>query len=277
MFIYNPLTHLLKMNKEVIQTAITITNTVLGEGGVSRYSQEMSVIRAVSLDPGAFSSIGGDFVSQIQNFDFTFFGLDLGVTPTFALNVFLLIPILSGISSFLMSWLSMKNNAMPNDGASAGMNRSMMIMMPLMSVWIAFQVPAGVGIYWLLSNVIMLVQQYVLGRVYNPREMAEKAKAELEAQREAERQEKIEARREAKEKQAEKNRQAAEAAKNTKKGRKPARVEEETLVDLAEDDEIDEKALTQKEINRMKLAAARKRDAERYGEEYVEVEDRDLE
>lgn len=50
--IYNPLTHLLKMNKEVIQTAITITNTVLGEGGVSRYSQEMSVIRAVSLDPG---------------------------------------------------------------------------------------------------------------------------------------------------------------------------------------------------------------------------------
>ena len=275
--IYNPLTHLLKMNKEVIQTAITITNTVLGEGGVSRYSQEMSVIRAVSLDPGAFSSIGGDFVSQIQNFDFTFFGLDLGVTPTFALNVFLLIPILSGISSFLMSWLSMKNNAMPNDGASAGMNRSMMIMMPLMSVWIAFQVPAGVGIYWLLSNVIMLVQQYVLGRVYNPREMAEKAKAELEAQREAERQEKIEARREAKEKQAEKNRQAAEAAKNTKKGRKPARVEEETLVDLAEDDEIDEKALTQKEINRMKLAVARKRDAERYGEEYVEVEDRDLE
>ena len=275
--IYNPLTHLLKMNKEVIQTAITITNTVLGEGGVSRYSQEMSVIRAVSLDPGAFSSIGGDFVSQIQNFDFTFFGLDLGFTPTFALNVFLLIPILSGISSFLMSWLSMKNNAMPNDGASAGMNRSMMIMMPLMSVWIAFQVPAGVGIYWLLSNVIMLVQQYVLGRVYNPREMAEKAKAELEAQREAERQEKIEARREAKEKQAEKNRQAAEAAKNTKKGRKPARVEEETLVDLAEDDEIDEKALTQKEINRMKLAAARKRDAERYGEEYVEVEDRDLE
>ena len=54
-------------------------------------------------------------------------------------------------------------------------------------------------------------------------------------------------------------------------------MEEETLVDLAEDDEIDEKALTQKEINRMKLAAARKRDAERYGEEYVEVEDRDLE
>ena len=102
--------------------------------------------------------------------------------------MFLLIPILSGLSSFVMSWLSMKNNAMPNEGSTAAMNRSMMIMMPLMSVWISFQVPAGVGIYWVLSNALALIQMYVLGKLYNPREMAQKAKAELEAQREAERQ-----------------------------------------------------------------------------------------
>ena len=46
---------------------------------------------------------------------------------------------------------------------------------------------------------------------------------------------------------------------------------------MAEDEEIDEKALSQKEINRMKLAAARRRDAEKYGEEYVDVTDHDLE
>ena len=205
------------------------------------------------------------------------FGLDLGTTPNFALNMFLLIPILSGLTSFLMSWLSMKNNAMPNEGSTAAMNRSMMIMMPLMSVWISFQVPAGVGIYWVLSNALALIQMYVLGKLYNPREMAAKAKAELEAQREAERQEKIEARKAAKEKQAEKNRKAAEAAKAGKKRNAPVEVEEETLIDLVENDEVDEKALSQKEINRMKLAAARRRDAERYGEEYVEVSDEDLE
>lgn len=37
-----------------------------------------------------------------------------------------------------------------------------------------------------------------------------------------------------------------------------------------------EKALSAKEINRAKLAAARRRDAEKYGEEYVEVTDDDL-
>lgn len=56
----------------------------------------------------------------------------------------------------------------------------MMIMMPLMSVMVSFQVPAGVGIYWVLSNALALIQMYVLGKLYNPREMAQKAKAELE-------------------------------------------------------------------------------------------------
>lgn len=74
--IYNPLTHLLRMDAATISNAVSIAQSVLGEGGMSRYSKEMSVISAVAQNPAAFSSIGGDFVSQIQNFDFTFFGLD---------------------------------------------------------------------------------------------------------------------------------------------------------------------------------------------------------
>ena len=34
--------------------------------------------------------------------------------------------------------------------------------------------------------------------------------------------------------------------------------------------------LTSKEINRKRLAEARRRDAEKYGEEYIEVTDKDL-
>ena len=133
-------------------------------------------------------------------------------------------------------------------------------------------------IYWLMSNILAIFQSLVLNKFFNPAETAAKVKAELEAQREAERQEKIEARKAAKEKQAAQNRAAAAAALSGKKGRKHAApVREQTLVEMAEDEEIDEKALSQKEINRMKLAAARRRDAEKYGEEYVDVTDHDLE
>ena len=39
---------------------------------------------------------------------------------------------------------------------------------------------------------------------------------------------------------------------------------------------IDEEGITEKERNRRRLAEARRRDAEKYGEEYIEVEDKDV-
>ena len=236
--------HILRLPADTINAATEIAKQVLGEGGMNMHSVEMSIINAVHQNAGAFSSLGADVVDKISNFDFTFFGMDLGVVPTMAVNIYLLIPILSGLSALGMSLISMKLSSATTgeDGAAASMNKSMLLMMPLMSVFIAFQVPAGVGVYWLLSNVFSAAQSYILNKIYDPVEMVKKAKEEAAARKEQERKEKI------------------EAKKRMKQG----------------DATAAEKALTQKEINRMKLAAARKRDAEKYGEEYVEVTDDDL-
>ncbi len=242
--IYYPLKHILRLPADTINAATEIAKQVLGEGGMNMHSVEMSIINAVHQNAGAFSSLGADVVNKISNFDFTFFGMDLGVVPTMAVNVYLLIPILAGLSALGMSLISMKLSSATTgeDGAAASMNKSMLLMMPLMSVFISFQVPAGVGVYWLLSNVFAAAQSYILNKIYDPVVMVQKAKEEAAARKEQERKEKI------------------EAKKRMKQG----------------DTAAAEKALTQKEINRMKLAAARKRDAEKYGEEYVEVTDDDL-
>lgn len=152
--------------------------------------------------------------------------------------------IFSFLTSLLVSFVSMRQTAdmSGNAAAAAGMSKSMMIMMPLMSAWISFVVPAGLGVYWIISNILMAVQTYLLNKFMNPKELAEKARKEAEERREAERQAKIEA-------------------------KKRARERGETDI---------EQALSQKEINRLKLAAARKRDAEKYGETYAEVTDDDL-
>lgn len=239
--IYYPLKHIIRLPKEVIAEAVAISTNVLGAGGMNRYSTEMSVISAMQQDPSAFAHLGTDVVNKISAFDFTFFGLDLGVVPTVALNMFILVPILSGITSLLMSMVTMRTSSatMGQNDTAASMNKSMMLMMPLMSIMIAFQVPTGVGMYWVLTNTFMVVQQLILGKIFNPKEMMEKAKAEEAERKVTEREEKI------------------EAKKRAKDG----------------DVEAKEKSLSQKEINRIKLAAARKRDAEKYGEEYIEDED----
>ena len=42
----------------------------------------------------------------------------------------------------------------------------MNLMMPLMSVYIAFVVPAGLGLYWIISNVLTAVQEPILTAYY---------------------------------------------------------------------------------------------------------------
>ena len=137
----------------------------------------------------------------------------------------------------------MKINPAAMEGPGAGTMKVMMFVSPLMSLYIAFQVPAGVGMYWILSNLFMMAQTLILNKFYNPREMAEKAKREAEERREKERLERI------------------EAKKKARSG----------------DAQAQARAKSQKEINRQKLAAARKADAEKYGDVYTDVTDDDLE
>lgn len=250
--IYYPIKHMLRLPAGTINKAIEIATTVLGENGLNAYSKEISVISAIRHNSAPFyEGLGADIADKILNFDFTMFGLNLFDQPTLTPNgkpmglylALMVIPILSGVTSLIMSLITKQSTAATTDGQMAGMNNSMMIMMPVMSVWISFVVPAGVGIYWLISNICSCVQSYVLNRVMNPAEEIAKAKAEEEAMREAERLERIE---------------------QKKKAR------EQGLKDPGE------KGLSQKEIARRKLAEARRRDAERYGEEYVEVTDDDI-
>lgn len=273
--IYNPLRHIMRFSSQTINQAMEIVNS-LGING-NLYSREITIIDAVKANPDAFSSLGADFVQKIQDFNFMFLGIDLTKVPTMALDPLILVPILSGATALLMSWQSMrqqKQNMGDQAAAGAGMMKGMLLFMPIMSLMIAFQVPAGVGLYWILSNVFAFVQTMMLNKYYNPREMAEKAKAEAEAKREEARRQKAEARKKMLESMSEAERLRYEAEENAKKNRGKKAQEMPDIPEM--DEKILDQALSQKEKNRRKLAEARRRDAEKYGEEYVEVTDDDL-
>ena len=185
--IYKPMTHILGMSSDLIAQAQGIME---GLGvAFSHYSPQTSIITSVQANPEAYSALGQDFINAVQSFDLNFLGINLGETPSLALNIMVLIPILSGVTAFLSSWIAMKNSPTPMEGPGAGTMKTMMLISPLMSLYIAFQVPAGVGIYWIISNLLMLLQSVVLNKFYNPKEMAAKARQEAEERREKERQE----------------------------------------------------------------------------------------
>ena len=117
---------------------------------------------------------------NLLNVDFSFLGLNLGDQPRWnffftadwsdssvwlpALGLFLIPFISAGLS-----YLSMKISAASNpaqDAQSQATMSSMNLMMPLMSIWICFIMPAAMGIYWIANSVFGMARDFVLTKVY---------------------------------------------------------------------------------------------------------------
>lgn len=164
--------------------------------------------------------------------DFSFLGMDLTMIPSdvigqigtggWAVIGVLLIPIVSGALSFWQSKVSMAGNpaaADPND-PTARSSRMVMWMMPIMSLWIGFTLPASLGVYWIANSVLMLVQEKVLNKYFKKNMAAEdeaREKARMEDRlRRMEEARVAQQQREAEKKSLKEKQKAAQAAKAAK-------------------------------------------------------------
>lgn len=108
-----------------------------------------------------------------------FLGIDLSKVPTQSLNDWrvYVIPILYVLTSILSIKLTTttqkkkQNQAITNDGQEIDqaeqmqqMSNSMMYMMPVMSVMIAIIAPLGLALYWLTSNVLMIIERIIINK-----------------------------------------------------------------------------------------------------------------
>lgn len=111
----------------------------------------------------AIASADFDSVCATKNSIEYFLGLNLTETVGYALTPKLIIPILSGVTTFLSSWLMTKRNT-ATDPAMKSQQRIMNITMPLMMAWITISLPGGIGVYWIVSNLFQLCQQFFLNK-----------------------------------------------------------------------------------------------------------------
>lgn len=115
--------------------------------------------------------------------NFGFLGLDLSVVPSVSVNYILsgkfmyldrVLLILIPLIAILTTWLSMKQSQkmtqMPKnaqqDNPAASMNKSMNLMMPIMTGIFTFTLPSGLGLYWIVSNLMQILQQYLLNQYF---------------------------------------------------------------------------------------------------------------
>lgn len=130
-----------------------------------------------------------EIVPQAFSIDFTFLGIDLSAIPwnamtsvgqtglTMSALLLILIPITSGLLNLALSVLSMRTNVVTDDAAKS-QQTMMMIMMPLMSLYIGFILPASLGIYWISMSLFSIVQEFILQKYYGSKLDREEAERE---------------------------------------------------------------------------------------------------
>ena len=189
-----PITHFMLLSESVVQDLVAKVTTAgvdmssivqmkdgaaVVSNGVTQLQPygQINLVKAITeYAPDAASGIDGWI-----NLDYNFLGLDLSATPSTAFSNFsltwpiiglILIPILAGGFQLLMTRVTMKQQPQ-QEGPGAGSTKMMMYMMPLMSVYIAFIMPAALGIYWIAQSVFSAVQEFVLGKFYTKKMEAE--------------------------------------------------------------------------------------------------------
>ena len=227
------------LNPEQIQQVADALNwsTVALENGwireattefVSRGYEQLylaSLITKESL-PALAATLGEGVNVFVMNF--SFLGIDLASMPTWkiwqdlswnVIGAFLLVMVSTGLS-VLMSKVSTMTNRMnsqaKNDQAEKT-NRTMMWMMPLMSLWIGFSMPAALCVYWIANSLFSMVQEVIASRM-----LRKDYEAARKAAEERERQEKEEEKQRKEQARLERERRTEEEKKNRKKGIKKA-------------------------------------------------------
>ena len=238
--IRQPITHFMMLSKDVLQTVVQsvadagvdLTNIVMmdkatGAPALKDGLYQMAAYGQINLVK-AVQEMGLSTPDGWFNVNYKFLGLDLTATPweyvksftfTWAVIGVILIPILAGLSQFVFSKLTMKTQPQTDAAGGASM-KSMMYMMPLFSVYIAFIMPAALGVYWIAQSVFSLIQEAILNKTFSAK-LSEEEEARFQA-RQADRQRRMEEARvqrkqeEQKKKTLREKQQAAQAAKAVK-------------------------------------------------------------
>ena len=162
-----PLTYIFDISADQIKQMAEI----LMQNGVTQGIENAIERGGYMLEMGVASHIKeyGHLFTQIapnlEGVDFNFLGIDLAATPNFKYITWLwTIPILSGITSWFSGWIMRRGQ--PVNEQTQQTNGMMNVLMPAMSVYIAFVVPTGLGLYWIISNILTAVQEPLLTAYY---------------------------------------------------------------------------------------------------------------
>lgn len=181
--IYHPLSYLFAVDSGTV-------NALAGLYGIetNTSSFQLTLIEAIknSAPEGieAFASV----IEPIKEFSGTLLGFNLSVIPSEVWGIYTVMPIIAGLSSFIMCWTQNMSNVLQHEQSKLN-QYGMTVLSVGISLYLGIGVPAGIAWYWVAGNLLSIAQMYILNAVINPKkyvdyealEKSRKALADIEA------------------------------------------------------------------------------------------------
>lgn len=166
--IKKPITYILQVGENAVSTIATgLKIDVAAAKGYEQLelfghsAQELMNAGASAADANA-----------IANFNSNFFGLNIADKPEFSNPSWIwLIPIGACLLQLAVSYVSLRTQK-ESGQAGAGSAGCMLYGMSIFSLFLCFGFPAGMGVYWISSSLIMLIQQLLMNKFYGPGRIA---------------------------------------------------------------------------------------------------------
>lgn len=184
--IRTPLRYFMSLSTSVIEEIGTLAGTLGYEASNNTYDQ----IYLAKFIHDNWSSFEGKFDGLID-LNYNFLSMDLSAVPKDLFSQFpsggwpvigiMLMPLISAALQFLMTRISMKTNGNSNMNGSS---KAMLYMMPLMTVWMGYILPAALCVYWIANAAFSCIQEQVLNKHFSKvldREETDKERQKREA------------------------------------------------------------------------------------------------
>ena len=180
----SPLTYMKKIDNNRIEEQINIITEKNENQNISKTYPEIAIIKYLQEN---------NMEENDMYINMNFLGLDLSKVPqeNFKDITVYIIPILYVISSIISIKITTnmtknkslqknegkkelidieENKEIDQEEMTMQMNKTMSLMMPVLSVSISLVAPLGLALYWLINNITMIIERLVLNKIFSKEE-----------------------------------------------------------------------------------------------------------
>ena len=198
--IRRPITRMMFAADSVVDTLKEYMTTMGWYAASGARADAYAEVKLANLAHQHWDAVSTDLagkIDKLMDIDFNFLGINLGDQPTVstlwqgpytwaAIGLFL-IPFVSAALSYFSMKISSASNPTTGDAQSEATMKSMNLMMPLMSIWICFVMPAAMGVYWIANSLFGMARDYLLNKIFKKQmDEEDKIRAARRSEREKE-------------------------------------------------------------------------------------------